>query len=467
MRWILCGLLIAAAVGRVSAQEARTFDAAAVGRFAQLALDCVHQDYPNKISHVLGSDADVRPPRELTPVFCGCFDWHSAVHGHWLLVRLCRVYPESPQVGAARAALAESFTDEKVAAEVAYFQAKEHKSFERPYGLAWLLQLSAELHEWDDPQARRWAATLEPLEQIAAARFRAWLPKLSYPVRTGEHSQTAFAMGLVYDWARSRGDEEMLRLVTERAREYYLKDRGANLAFEPDGQAFLSPILAEADLMRRIMEAGRVRRLARRVPAGAERWLPGRLAAAGGRNGQGGRPPGAPRRPEPLAGVDAGGDRRRAAAERRPCSGPVGRHRRAQESRSGSGQRRALRGRALAGQLRRVPRHPARPIGIGAQTHNTNGAMGSRRLPVPFANARTTAKLRLTVPPGLCRPESLHFPPRLEYAARGRPVTGSVPATGERLYHGRLRNLRPCTFCPPSTCWKENACGLSRAATTA
>ena len=266
MRWILCGLLIAAAVGRVSAQEARTFDAAAVGRFAQLALDCVHQDYPNKISHVLGSDADVRPPRELTPVFCGCFDWHSAVHGHWLLVRLCRMYPESPQVGAARAALAESFTDEKVAAEVAYFQAKEHKSFERPYGLAWLLQLSAELHEWDDPQARQWAATLEPLEQIAAARFRAWLPKLSYPVRTGEHSQTAFAMGLVYDWARSRGDEEMLRLVTERAREYYLKDRGANLAFEPDGQAFLSPILAEADLMRRIME-----------PAEFAAWLDGFL----------------------------------------------------------------------------------------------------------------------------------------------------------------------------------------------
>jgi hypothetical protein len=236
------------------AQEDVTFGADAVARFADLALDCIHREYPNKIAHVLDSDEDVRPPRELTPVFCGCFDWHSAVHGHWLLVRLCRKYPDAPFVPAARAELAKSFTREKVAAELAYLRAKGRASFERPYGLAWLLQLSAELHEWHDPQAVEWAAILEPVEREAAERFKSWLPKLSHPVRTSEHSQTAFALGLVLDWARSHGDTGMAELVTQRARDYYLKDRRANLAFEPDGEAFLSPIVAEADVMRRILE---------------------------------------------------------------------------------------------------------------------------------------------------------------------------------------------------------------------
>jgi hypothetical protein len=231
-----------------------TFDEAAVARFAELALDCIHQEYPNKISHVLSSDEDVRPPRQLTPVFHGCFDWHSAVHGHWLLVRLCRTYPQASFVPSARAALAESFAPEKVAAELTYLRAEGRKTFERPYGLAWFLQLAAELHEWDDPQAKEWAAVLEPLEREAANRFKEWLPKLSHPVRTGEHSQTAFALGLLLDWARCRGEQQMAELVAKRARDYFLKDRGANLSFEPDGQAFLSPILAEADLMRRIME---------------------------------------------------------------------------------------------------------------------------------------------------------------------------------------------------------------------
>ncbi|MGD8452641.1 MAG: DUF2891 domain-containing protein [Phycisphaerae bacterium] len=245
--------LIAFAVPALAQQE-EPFGPAAIERFATLALDCLHQEYPNKISHVMSSDDDARPPHELTPVFYGCFDWHSAVHGHWLLVRLCRMYPDAPFVPRARAALAESFTAERVAAEIAYLQGKGRGTFERPYGLAWLLQLAAELHEWDDPQAREWATTIEPIETEAAARFQAWLPKLSYPVRTGEHSQTAFALGLVYDWARIRGNADVQQLVEQRARHYYANDRGANLAFEPDGQAFLSPILAEADLMRRILK---------------------------------------------------------------------------------------------------------------------------------------------------------------------------------------------------------------------
>ena len=241
-------------IGLWPAQDEVVFDAAAVSRFAELALTCIHQEYPNKIAHVLNSDEDVRPPRQLTPVFSGCFDWHSAVHGHWLLVRLCRIYPDAPFVPRVRAALERSFTSEQVATEAEYLNAKGRATFERPYGLAWLLQLCAELHEWDDPQAQQWARVLEPLEQAAADRLKDWLPKLSHPVRTGTHDQTAFALGLVFDWARCRGQAAMTDLVIERARRYYGEDRGASLAFEPGGQDFLSPILAEADLMRRILQ---------------------------------------------------------------------------------------------------------------------------------------------------------------------------------------------------------------------
>ncbi len=235
-------------------QETQRFGAADAQRFAQLALDCVHREYPNKIGHVLSSDADVKPPRELTPVFCGCFDWHSAVHGHWLLLRLCRKFPEADFVPAARAALDLSFQKDKVAAELAYLQGKGRQPFERPYGLAWLLQLAAELHEWQDPQAQQWTKVLRPLTDEAAQRFKTWLPKLSHPIRTGEHSQSAFAMGLVLDWARATGDKEMAALVSQRARKFYLQDENWNLGFEPGGQDFLSPSLAEADLMRRILD---------------------------------------------------------------------------------------------------------------------------------------------------------------------------------------------------------------------
>ena len=228
-------------------------DPAAAGRFAQLALSCVHREYPNKISHVLGGDADVRPPRSLTPVFYGCFDWHSSVHGHWLLARLARDFPAAPFAAPARAALAASFTEEKVAAELAYLKDPGRASFERPYGLAWLLQLAAELRSWDDADARRWAVVLAPLEAEAANRIRGWLPKLHYPIRVGEHSQTAFAFGLIHDWSVVAGDDAMRALIDERSRAYYSNDKNCPLAYEPSGEDFLSPCLAEADLMRRVL----------------------------------------------------------------------------------------------------------------------------------------------------------------------------------------------------------------------
>ncbi len=235
----------------------QSLDAATAARFAGLALACVHQEYPNKIAHVLNSDEDVRPPRELTPAFYGCFDWHSAVHGHWLLARLARAFPQEPFAVQARAALAASLTPEKIAGEVRYLEGAGRRTFERPYGLAWLLQLAAELKEWDNPQARRWALVLEPLERVAARRLKEWLPKLSHPIRTGEHDQTAFAFGLIADWAKTAGDLEMFTLIEARSHAYYANDRACPLAFEPSGQDFLSPCLAEADLLRRFMPSPR------------------------------------------------------------------------------------------------------------------------------------------------------------------------------------------------------------------
>jgi Protein of unknown function (DUF2891) len=228
-------------------------DAATAGRFARLALACVHQEYPNKIAHVMQSDADAKPPRELTPAFYGCYDWHSSVHGHWLLARLVRTFPDAPFAAEARGALAESLTPEQIAGEVAYLSGAGRVSFERPYGLAWLLQLAAELREWNDPQAKQWAATLAPLERAAADQIRDWVPKLTHPIRIGEHDQTAFAFGLILDWARTAGDDAMRELLTRRIGELYLADRACPLGYEPSGQDFLSPCLAEADLARRVL----------------------------------------------------------------------------------------------------------------------------------------------------------------------------------------------------------------------
>lgn len=245
--WLL--ILVGGTMGMAQAR----LDGDTVGRFAQLALDCVHREYPNKISHVLQSDEDAQAPRQLHPIFYGCFDWHSSVHGHWLLTRLLRLYPDHPLAGEMRAALDQSFQADAVALEVAYFETDGRAAYERPYGLAWFLQLCAELHAWNDPQAQAWADTLAPLETVVAQRFRDWLPKLAYPIRTGEHSQTAFAFGLVLDWARITGDAAMTDLVTAKSKDFYRQDQGCNLAFEPSGQDFLSPCLAEADLMRRVL----------------------------------------------------------------------------------------------------------------------------------------------------------------------------------------------------------------------
>lgn len=248
------GVAAPAAGPAVNAAAWASLDPEAAARFAGLALKCLHDEYPNHISVSMDSDADVHPPRQLTPAFYGCFDWHSDVHGHWLLVRLLRLMPDAPFAFRARAELARSFTAENIAGELAYLKHPGRASFERPYGLAWLLQLSAELRQWNDPQAKQWADTLRPLEAEAAARIKNWLPKLHYPIRIGEHDQTAFSFGLIWDWAGVAGDAEMRALLKDAAQRFYIKDRSCPLSYEPSGQDFLSPCLAEADFMRRVLE---------------------------------------------------------------------------------------------------------------------------------------------------------------------------------------------------------------------
>lgn len=264
---LVAGLCVSAPA---SAVVSPPVDGQLATRFARLALDCVHRQYPNKISHVLNDDSDARPPSSLYPVFFGCFDWHSSVHGHWLLVRLLRIVPEGQLPAELRAeieqALDRSFTANGVAGEVAYLQVDGRQSFERPYGMGWFLQLTAELREWDDPRAARWLETLLPLESAIVAHIKSWLPKLAYAIRIGTHNQSMFAFGLMLDWARVAGDGEMTRLVTERSLAFHQGDRHCPLDYEPSGEDFLSPCLMEADLMRRILP-----------PADFPAWLSGFL----------------------------------------------------------------------------------------------------------------------------------------------------------------------------------------------
>lgn len=256
-------------------------DESGAASFAALALDCVTKQYPYSVSLRLESDADLALPRDMTPVFYGCYDWHSAVHGHWLLARLTRGFPEAEFASGARAALDRNLTPEAIAGEIAHVSREGRRGFERPYGLAWLLQLDAELHEWtsdadapedDRERAARWRETLAPLTANAVERLTEFLEKLEHAVRVGEHKQTAFSAGLIHDWAVSVGDQPMQDLLAARAQVWYGDDRGCPVDYEPSGQDFLSPCLAEADFMRRVLPAGE-------FAAWLDAFLPGPLPA--------------------------------------------------------------------------------------------------------------------------------------------------------------------------------------------
>ena len=255
-----------------------TLDAIQAVMIADLVLAAIRREYPNHVSHLLESDADVRPPRELTPAFFGSFDWHSAVHGHWALARILRCCPSCDACSRIRAALDASFSTGRLNAEHDYLSRPARASFERPYGLAWLLQLCAELREWNDRPATQWLPGLAPLETLAVDRLSAWLARLPWPLRVGTHAQTAFALGLMLDWAALSGATTIEDEIGERARAWFLGDVDAPIDYEPSGHDFLSPVLGEADLMRRVLSAQEFARwLERFLPdlesASARRWL--------------------------------------------------------------------------------------------------------------------------------------------------------------------------------------------------
>lgn len=257
--------------------EAPAPPAAALAPFVELALAAIQREYPYHLSLLVGNDQDVAPPRLLTPAFRGAFDWHSSVHGHWALARAARCCPGAPWAARARTALAMSLTDTKLQAELAFLSPAEREGWERPYGLAWLLQLCAEMRGMDDEGGEHWARALAPLETLAASRLMAWLGRIAWPVRSGEHSQSAFALGLFFDWARDAGKPDLCAHIAERAVRLHGSDRDAPVRYEPSAHDFLSPILGEADLMRRAMPATAfapwLARFLPGDPAELERWL--------------------------------------------------------------------------------------------------------------------------------------------------------------------------------------------------
>jgi hypothetical protein len=224
--------------------------------FAKLALKCIHQEYPNKPGEVLGSDKDVKPVREYRPAFYGCFDWHSAVHGHWMLVKIMKTFPQLSEANQIKAAIDRNITAENIAVEVKFFLDSNNKTFERTYGWAWFLKLAEELHTWDHPKAREWEAALQPLTDLLCNYYLDFLPKLVYPVRVGEHSNTAFGLAFALDYARATQNKALETIIIARARDFYLNDKNCPISWEPSGFDFLSPCLTEAELMARVLPDG-------------------------------------------------------------------------------------------------------------------------------------------------------------------------------------------------------------------
>ncbi len=230
-----------------------SLDDAKAAELASLTLKCSDTEYPNKQCYIYDKEEDIKPTRENNPAFFGCFDWHSAVHGHWTMVKLLKRFPNMPNAAAVRKKIEEHLTPGKIAAEIAYFQSGPGKTFERTYGWAWLLRLAAELEDWDDPDAVQWRTALHPLARHIAEKTRDYLPRLSFPVRTGVHGNLAFSLIHMLVYARTVKDHELERIIISRALDFYLDDTNCPVAYEPSGVDFISPCLAEADLMRRIL----------------------------------------------------------------------------------------------------------------------------------------------------------------------------------------------------------------------
>lgn len=222
-------------------------------RLSKLPIKCMNTEYPNKLGQTLGGTEDLRSPKSLHPAFYGCFDWHSSVHGHWSLVSLLKQYPNIENADQIRKNLLKNLTKENIEEEVQYFNGKHNKIYERTYGWAWLLKLAEELHTWNDPLAKELEENLQPLTKLIADKYLEFLPKLHYPIRVGEHPNTAFGMSFAWDYAKTTGNIVLKELIEKRSRDFYLNDISCPISWEPGGYDFLSPCLEEASLMLRVL----------------------------------------------------------------------------------------------------------------------------------------------------------------------------------------------------------------------
>lgn len=222
-------------------------------RLSKLPLTCMNTEYPNKLGQTLGSSEDLKTPKILHPAFYGCFDWHSSVHGHWSLVSLLKQFPEIENSNQIREQLSNNITKENIVREIEYFNGKHNKIYERTYGWAWLLKLAEELHTWNDPLARELESNLQPLTDLIIERYIEFLPKLNYPIRVGEHPNTAFGLTFAWDYAKTVGNEKLKIAIEQRAKDFYLNDVSCPISWEPGGYDFLSPCLEEAAIMLRVL----------------------------------------------------------------------------------------------------------------------------------------------------------------------------------------------------------------------
>ena len=232
--------------------EAFVLTSESASRFAQLALDCMHREYPNKLNQVLADETRLLPPADLHPAFYGCFDWHSSVHGHWMLIKLLKEFPMLGERQKIVDGLSQSLSAANIAGEIAYFD-DASSSWERTYGWAWLLQLASELESWDDPLGQQWAEAVRPLARLIRNRYIEFLPRQEYPIRTGVHPNTAFGLSFAFDYATTVDDNELAEALVSAALRYYAEDNDCPLSWEPSGEDFLSPCFEEAALMARIM----------------------------------------------------------------------------------------------------------------------------------------------------------------------------------------------------------------------
>ncbi|MCR1026367.1 DUF2891 domain-containing protein [Cellulophaga baltica] len=221
-------------------------------RLANLPLECLQVEYPNKLNQSLSDATHLQAPKTLHPAFYGCYDWHSSVHGHWSLVSLLKQFPSLHQANIIREKLISNISEANIAAEIAYFKMEGNSSYERTYGWAWILKLAEELHTWNDPLARDLEKNLQPLTHLIIDSYTEFLPKLNYPIRVGEHTNTAFGLSLAYDYANTMDNEVLKKTIKETAIRFYADDSECPLNWEPSGFDFLSPCLEEANLMRKV-----------------------------------------------------------------------------------------------------------------------------------------------------------------------------------------------------------------------